>query len=374
MGRHRCTSGLKTDTGRVSRLLLRGNANPQLTRSNPERGWSFVPLGAAVMEGHSEVVGELVQQCGCGGASKGVQALEMAAIKRYLDIMALLTDAGVVDNGIALISAIRFKSERSVRFLLQQKEGKPIGDQASYANFKDKRGLTPLLCALGISSFPSSPRMVRSLVDAGVDTASVVITVEAETGGARVTPLGLTNRVLRDKKIVRDGEELTEKQLVRREGTRPLLLRVEAVHAGSWLWPVDTSSILGTAAEGTARTAVVALTPLRRMLPLLRRRARRPRVLLAALCRSRREDVIAREGADPPGERPDRARRPPPRTSKQSRTEEPSESEIAFMWNPGAARDQPSAWTTLVQECRLALKWSLRTRRRAFAFFLLFCV
>lgn len=268
------------------KMLLRAKANPLLTRSGPERGRTCVPLDAAAMRGHSEVVGELVQQCGiegCGGASKGVQALEMAAMTRYPDIMALLTDAGVVDNGIALISAIRYKSERSVMFLLQQKEGKSTGDQAAYVNFKDKHGLTPLLCALGVSSFTFSPRIVRLLINAGVDTASVAVRVEAETRDASHTPLDLTNRMLRDKKIVRDGEELTEKQLVKLEGIRRLLLRVEAVHAGSWLWPVDTPSILRTA-EGTPRT-VAASTPLRRMLPLLRWRAGRPRVLLAALCR-----------------------------------------------------------------------------------------
>lgn len=279
---------LGAENGHVEgvKMLLRARANPLLTVSDPEQGRTLVPLDAAAIKGHSEVVRELVQQCGiegCGGASKGVQALEMAAINRYPDIMALLTDAGVVDNGEALISAVRCNSEQSVKFLLQRKEGKSTGDQAAYVNCEDKRRLTPLLCALGVGSFPSSPRIVRFLVNAGVDTEWAIVTVETETGAANDTPLDLTNRMLRDKKIERHAKELMEKQLVRLDGIRRLLLRVEAVHAGSWLWPVDTPSILRTA-EGTTRTVTVS-TPLRRMLPLLRRRARRPRVLLAALVR-----------------------------------------------------------------------------------------
>eukprot|EP00903_Cladosiphon_okamuranus_P017860 g16436.t1 len=187
-------------------------------------------------------------------------------------------------NGIALISANSYNSERSGVFLLQQKEGNSIGDQAAYVNLGDKRGPPPLLCALGAGSFPSSPRIVQSPINAGANTASIIAGVQTETGAANDTPLDMTNRFLRDKKTARDGEELTEKDLVRLEGIRRLLMRVEVVHAVSWRWPVETPSIVRTA-EGEART-VAASAPLTRMLPLLRRRARRPGVLLAAQCRN----------------------------------------------------------------------------------------
>eukprot|EP00752_Nemacystus_decipiens_P009050 g8080.t1 len=282
---------LAAEKGNVEcvKVLLRAKANPLLTMSDSNPKWrrTCVPLDIAAMRGHSEVVGELVQPCGierCGGASKGVQALEMAAMNRQPDIMALLTDAGVVDNGIALLSAIMWRSERSAVFLLQHRERKSTGDQAAYVNFRDELGLTPLLCALGVGNSHPSPRIVRLLINAGADTASVVVKVKTGAGAADDTPLDLANRMLRDKQIGQDGKDLSEKQLAKLECIRRLLLRVEAVHAGSWLWAVDAPSSLRTAEEGTTRT-VAASTPLTSMLPLLRWRARRPRVLLAALCR-----------------------------------------------------------------------------------------
>lgn len=75
----------------------------------------------------------------------------------------------------------------------------------------------------------------------------------------------------------------TEEQLYRLEDILRLLLRVEALHAVSWLWPVDTRSMVGTAED--ARRKDATSTPLGKMLPLLRRRAQRPRVLLGALWR-----------------------------------------------------------------------------------------
>ena len=87
--------------------------------------------------------------------------------------------------------------------------------------------------------------------------------------------------MLREKKTA--GKDATEHQRRRLEGIRRLLMRVGAIHAVSFLWPVDIPSMMG--ATEVANRKVAASTPLRMMLPILRRRARRPRVLLAALFR-----------------------------------------------------------------------------------------
>ena len=80
----------------------------------------------------------------------------------------------------------------------------------------------------------------------------------------------------------------TESQLDSLEAMRRLLMRVEAVHAVSWLWASDTSSTTHAAAaavKGTGRAAKKASIALVSMLPVLRRRAGRLRVLWAALHR-----------------------------------------------------------------------------------------
>ncbi|CAM9832717.1 unnamed protein product [Ectocarpus sp. 6 AP-2014] len=62
---------------------------------------------------------------------------------------------------------------------------------------------------------------------------------------------------------------------------RRLLLRVEAVHAVSWLWPSD-ASFLGHAAENGPEPL---LPPLRLMLPILKRRTKGRGGLAATLLR-----------------------------------------------------------------------------------------
>ena len=208
---------------------------------------------------------------GCGGVSGGVEALRQAAGNHHVDIMTTLAEAGVVDNGTVLVETVARGFEAAVKLLLQQKEEASNG-QAAYLNFRGKSGFTPLLAATGYGgvSLPS-PRIARFLVEAGADTS------------LRATPLELTTRMLREKKIA--TEDATEEQLHRVEGVRRLLLQEEAVHAVSFLWPVGmpfTTAVRTT--EAVSRTEKLS-TPLARMLPLLRQRARRPRVLSAALCR-----------------------------------------------------------------------------------------
>ena len=264
------------------KLLLRATANPMLTATDHERGMSNVPLDVAADNGHSEVVRELVHQVrieGCGGASRGRDALCIASQHQHLDILIMLTDAGVADNGRALFKAAAHDRELSAKFLLQQRKG----DEAAYVNYRNDHGLRPLLLAMGMAGSPS-PRFVRLLVDAGADTTLAVRITDTEGGVLffSKTALATASRMLREKRIA--DKDATEEQLHRLEGVRRLLLRVDAVHAVSFLWPAAIPSIVAAAAEGTSRK-VVTSTPLRIMLPILKRRARTPRVLLAALFR-----------------------------------------------------------------------------------------
>lgn len=87
------------------RLLLRSDANPLFRRTGRTPRKIEVPLDAAALRGHSEVVRGLIHQLGiegCGGASGGIHALCLAAEKQHVNIMSILVDAGVVDTGVAV--------------------------------------------------------------------------------------------------------------------------------------------------------------------------------------------------------------------------------------------------------------------------------
>ncbi len=129
-----------------------------------------------------------------------------------------------------------------------------------------------------------STRVVRLLVDAGADTTSAFRITNTAGGDfvSNITPLDLTHRCLCTKKV--DWTDATEEQLHGLEGIRRLLLRVEAVHAVSWLWP-DVAPMISRAAEGPKRSKIT-FTQMGAVVSGLRRRARRKRgVLLTALFR-----------------------------------------------------------------------------------------
>ncbi len=179
---------------------------------------------------------------GCGGESGGVNALRLAAANKQVEILALLTEAGVVDDGSALAYGVAHGGEPSVKFLLQQR----IDGRDAYTN-KNIGGSKPLLFAFlgGYSS--QSPRIVRLLVDAGADTTSALRITNAD--GEVVfndTPLSLASRLLREKDMhgKDDTEDAAEEQLHGLVGIHRLLLRVEAAHAVSFLWPVDNPAVV----------------------------------------------------------------------------------------------------------------------------------
>lgn len=274
------------------RVLLRAGANPQMAAKCPT-GDTFVPLDAAAAQGYTKVVRMMIEQFGiqgCGGQTGGIGTLCVAAGKEDIDTMTAIMDAGVIDTGAALAAAAECSCEASVKFLLQkeqQQRGRKTGTnvEGEYVNKLDDYERTPLLFAMGCFGlcFPS-PRIVRMLVDAGANTTSV-IRVTGEEGSVifLITPQELANRSLREKRVKHENGT-REKQLHKLEAIRRMLLQVEAAHAVSWLWPSGDVPSISPAVESLSNTKA-APAPVVSMVPILKRRAGRHGVLVAALSR-----------------------------------------------------------------------------------------
>eukprot|EP00903_Cladosiphon_okamuranus_P012471 g11679.t1 len=206
------------------KLLLRARVNPLWPYSNSS-GQIISPLDVAASNVHWGIVRGLIKEHGierCGVASGGVHALQAAAGYRHIEIMELLIKAAVVDTGVALLTA------------------------AACGPDDDCNG-----------------------------SGMVVI---------HYTPQALAEFSPRCKTM--GGTETTEKRLHGLEAARRLLMRVEAVHAVPWLRAEGVASVTHAAAEGGRGGATTTIaTPLTSVLPILRRRAGRPRVLLSALHR-----------------------------------------------------------------------------------------
>ncbi|CAM9278397.1 unnamed protein product [Scytosiphon promiscuus] len=143
------------------RVILGAGANPSLMRP-------VLPLNTAALAPHPNVVRQLIEQVGtegCGGESGGKTALRTASHKGHVRVMRLLLDAGVNDNGVALVVAACDGREESVRLLLQhQRESGHPADRSAYANHASEVhvGLTALSCACGyINRRYYSSRLVR---------------------------------------------------------------------------------------------------------------------------------------------------------------------------------------------------------------------
>lgn len=156
-------------------------------------------------------------------------------------------------------------------------------------------GLTPLFgSVLVYADRLCSPRIVCTLLNAGADATSAVRLMPPPgrmTGSPANqimfdTTLEFTAELVRCK-VAGDGTPATDEQLHRLEAVRRLLLQVEAVHAVSWLWASDDLSTTHGAEVATSRSEATPTTgtPLGMMLPILRRRAQRRGVVLAALTR-----------------------------------------------------------------------------------------
>ncbi|CAM9918464.1 unnamed protein product, partial [Hapterophycus canaliculatus] len=216
----------------VVKELLRAKAHP----AHPMRrddGSFGVALDTASQNGHPDTVRVLLA-LGldvCGGERRGRDALGMASQEQHVDIMSMLTEAGVVDDdGKALEVAANSGCVESVKFLLKQ-----AWVTEAYLNARHHFGSTALTLAIEAAS----PSMVRLLLDAGAD--ETVKGRDLETMGAGMcfeSPLGLATLCLRRKTY--QGQRATQEQLRRVEVIRRLLMRVEALRATSWLWQRDT--------------------------------------------------------------------------------------------------------------------------------------
>lgn len=117
---------LAAQNGRLeaTRQFLLARADPLLTATNQGPKRMSVQLDVATQQGHIEVVHELIRMVGiegCGGATAGWDALDLAARRNNVDIIAVLIDAGVVDTGVALHHACSYGSEAAVKTLVQQR-------------------------------------------------------------------------------------------------------------------------------------------------------------------------------------------------------------------------------------------------------------
>lgn len=272
------------------RVLLRAKADPLATCTDP-MGQIFNPLEIAVFGRHYGVVRELLKQLGaegCGGTSGGVRALRVAAQEGDLSMLSILTGSGVIDTGTALCAAAGYSGEAPVKYLLQQHQRQRQRQRldssrgVAYVNAQDHAGKTPVISGILLCR-PCSPRVVRMLIDAGAYTDSVV-RLENPLGVEffRGTPLTFLENYANDKRKAGASEE-TSNML---EAIRRLLLRVDAVHALSWLWHSSDTSAMSHAAASKAMTKKAPTTakmPLIRMLLILRRRAKRRNVVLASL-------------------------------------------------------------------------------------------
>ncbi|CAM9982540.1 unnamed protein product [Scytosiphon promiscuus] len=276
------------------RVLLRANANLMLACKPFFTGEMIAPLQMAAQHGFDEMVREMIKHGaieGLDGAIGGIHALSHASGYGHVDVMATLTDAGVIGCGQALFNACVAGHEACVKFFLlwQQKRGKDPAagvlldwDSTDFSSL----GKTPLLESIDVRvNELCRPRIVRLLIDAGADTRSRV-RFRRRDNDAEVTetPLDLTTRKLDEKMI--DGEVATEEQLHRLEAVRRLLLQVQAVRAISWSWPRDVHASFTDAGKRT-RSKRNPPVSMRTMLPLLRRRARKRGVLLGVAVSSR---------------------------------------------------------------------------------------
>lgn len=193
----------------------------------------------------------------------------------------------MVDTGAALVAAARFGGEKSVTFLLQQRQkkvGHSTGVRAYVNNTFGEVGASPVVGAVaGCMSW--SPRIVRMLVDAGADVSLALRLSDAQgTVWFNDTPLAFTSQCLREKKSV-GGQDATEEQLHIWHVIHRVLMRVEAIHAVSWSWGMDVpGTARATVLGSTSKAKKTTSTPLTLMLPLMRRTVAR-RVILTTLFR-----------------------------------------------------------------------------------------
>lgn len=185
-------------------------------------------LEKASLRGHYDAVQRMLSRIGlegCGGSSRGVKALELAAGADQVEVLQLLTEAGVRDTGTAFVCAVIGKHRKSILFLRKQYER----DSLDHINKGDKSsGPTLLICAIRNYKYKFAPKLVRWLLDAGASTTTRVTMVDDD--GYEVHR-GTALEGMRIERLapVENGGRL--------DAIGRLLLQEDAIHANSWAWP-----------------------------------------------------------------------------------------------------------------------------------------
>ena len=160
----------------------------------------------------------------CGGPSRGLAALHNATRGGHVEVMRVLTDAGVRDTSCsALVVALFLGRRDATRFLLKHYKRNSISDVYGTMSL--------MFTIIHNSQWSFSPKMVRWLIDAGVNTK--VVAKPVECGSWVFVGEGKTPReVLDGLKAKHPPEQAPMLHAIDR-----LLHQEAAVHAKSWLWP-----------------------------------------------------------------------------------------------------------------------------------------
>lgn len=242
-----------------------------------------VALDIASLEGHQDVVDWMLSHTGiarCGGQSEGGQALWLAASTGHTEVMQLLTDFGVCspsDLGKALLEAVHFCQEDSVKFLLKF-------DNYLYGHIQQA-----LIWAIGeYKEGCASTRITRQLMEAGARTTDTTCDKDEDGTPTYETALSKVAR-LREK-------ETEEKHVKRLDAIHRLLLQEDAVHSRSFRWPSLSSSTTAAATPSTPSTPASSdtqsdNTPAVVVRPVRRSREATSRVVKGALFRYSRKTM-----------------------------------------------------------------------------------
>lgn len=204
-------------------------------------------LEKASFRGHYDAVQRMLSRVGlegCGGASRGLKALELAAGADQVEVMQLLTEAGVRDTGTAFVCAVIGEHRKSILFLRKQY----YRDSLDHINKGNKSsGPTLLICAIRNYEYKFAPKLVRWLLDAGASTTARVTMIDDD--GYEVHR-GTALECMRSERVaeVENGGRL--------DAISRLLRQEEAIHAKSWLWPQKYSE---TSKKNSGRISTMAL-------------------------------------------------------------------------------------------------------------------
>lgn len=164
----------------------------------------------------------------CGGPSRGLVALHNATRGGHVEVMRVLTDAGVRDTSCsALVVALFLGRRDAIRFLLKHYERHYKRNSIS-----DVYGTISLMFTIIHNSpWSFSPKLVRWLIDAGVNTK--VVAKPVVCGSMVFVRESDTPREVLDRlKAKHPPEQAPMLYAIDR-----LLHQEDAVHAKSWLWP-----------------------------------------------------------------------------------------------------------------------------------------